>query len=1000
VEISKWIFWRDTLRGAACFPIDVFHRVESSARPNMKFFPRGCLIFLAIVSPLAGDGLIPPLDSKQSRQAHTILSEFKANPKGPYLQIRWFCKDGTVQPPAGTPCKSRGGGVQYAELSPAARTLSHWNLDVGAVLAGLDFSTFFDAARDHWLARELVLENYLAQVDSGWIYRRGASYRGARQAEDEEKAGRQLLIQLLANPDWVTRNYFLVNQLVATIPHGIPDNAVLKSRTLAGSIAGRDSKFQALRSKIHSQPGPEDLAAVEQFMAARSTDDPELHELAELLRRQYTTGPETRLVLFQKKLAASPIAPMLNEYAAAVAQGKETNNGSALVLEILRQMTLPVESRAKLDMLDLNALVLEQAFRSGQKPATQASRRQQLAGLLEYIRYATAAGLLSTRELDALQTEVAALDSEAEVPASRYLRSIRYLERSAGWCQATAARNFGPVSGHYHEVEPLAGGLVDHLLRGSVALPLTARLEILVADANAAAGIRHSIFGDPSNRGIVGLNPGVAIGRLGIIDSVDDKQVVDPTRIYVIPQTLADLEPMAGILTLDSGNVLSHSQLLAANLGIPNATVPSALLPVLHEKHDVELFYAVTRGGVVILKEKASLAPAEIERWAGRASANRARVALDTSKPRLADTRLIPLAELTAQDSGARAGPKAANLGQLTHFFPQNVAPGLVIPFGIYYEHIHRSVDGGPPLDEQIAAMYRHAERMRDSGVPSADVNAYIYPELARTRKLIQTMPLLPAFEKELALRTRETFGRDGDYGVFVRSDTNAEDLPEFTGAGLNLTVPNQVGFRNITQSLKDVWASPFEERAWDWRSRILKASEYVYPSVLLLRSVASDKSGVIATVNLETGEDEITVNVSEGVSAVVDGGVAESLLLKPDGTVRLLEQARGTYRKSLRPGGDFQNVPVSGSDTVLMPDEIRQLREMVAEVKRRYPPAYSARGDVLPWDIEFGFERGQLRLFQIRPLARYQEEQTLKALGRLDTTERPSEKVRLDGTP
>ena len=91
---------------------------------------RGCLIFLAIVAPLAGDGLIPPLDSKQAQQARKILEDFKSNPKGPYLQIRWFCKDGSVQPPAGTPCKSRGGGIQYAELSPPARMLSKWNLDV------------------------------------------------------------------------------------------------------------------------------------------------------------------------------------------------------------------------------------------------------------------------------------------------------------------------------------------------------------------------------------------------------------------------------------------------------------------------------------------------------------------------------------------------------------------------------------------------------------------------------------------------------------------------------------------------------------------------------------------------------------------------------------------------------------------------------------------------------------------------------------------------------
>src|SRR5262249_45266848 len=178
-----------------------------------------------------------------------------------------------------------------------------------------------------------------------------------------------------------------------------------------------------------------------------------------------------------------------------------------------------------------------------------------------------------------------------------------------------------------------------------------------------------------SNQGVVALNPGVAIGRFGIIDSPDDTQTIDPSRIYVIPQTLSDLEPMAGILTLESGNVLSHSQLLAANLGIPNAVVPSALLPMLRSHRDQELFFAVTRGGVVVLREKASLAASEIKLWADKGAGQKARIAIDSGKLRLSETRLIPLAELTARDSGAKAGPKAANLGQLAHFFGSNVAP-------------------------------------------------------------------------------------------------------------------------------------------------------------------------------------------------------------------------------------------------------------------------------------------------------------------------------------
>jgi hypothetical protein len=117
----------------------------------------------------------------------------------------------------------------------------------------------------------------------------------------------------------------------------------------------------------------------------------------------------------------------------------------------------------------------------------------------------------------------------------------------------------------------------------------------------------------------------------------------------------------------------------------------------------------------------------------------------------------------------------------------------------------------------------------------------------------------------------------------------------------------------------------------------------------------------------------------------VVDGGVAESLLLTRDGGVRLLQQCRATYRRTLRTGGGFVNLPALGGDALLTPEEIAQVRRMVDEVKEKYPIAKSESGAALPWDIEFGFERGALRLFQIRPLVRFQEWATLDALSKLE---------------
>ena len=875
-------------------------------------------------------------------------------------------------------------------------------------MSAVSFEQLFDAARNHHRLKELALEKYLTEMDQGWIYRRARYYRGARQVEDEEKAGQRFLVQLLSSPDWLGRNYFLAGQLAGVIPHGAPDSAVLRIRTLAGAVGDRDGRFQPIRSKIHSTPGPEDLGAVEKFLSEKDLPEAERNQLSELVallkQRQSSEALAAQLPRFQKKLAGSPLSAQLEDLASAVRSEKPAaafSAGAALSFEIRRQVSVSADGRRNLDLLDLNAALLEKAFETAYAQAnTHRTRRELLDALTDHFRFTFGAGLISTRQFDALQSEIRALENRPEASAPAYYESVRYLARSSEWCRATVARDFGPVMRHYLEFEPAARGFTDHLLRGSMALPLSMRLDLLVADAGRAVGIRHSIFREAATAGVVGLNPGVSVGKLGVIEAgAESGAPVDPNRIYVIPETVSDLEPMAGILSLDSGNALSHTQLLAANLGIPNATIPSSLLPALMQHKDQELFFAVTPRGVVVLREKADLSAEERKLWAENPLESKPRIELDTSKLNLNDKRLPSLSEIGKKDVGVTVGPKAGNLGQLANYFPAQVSPGLVVPFGIYYDHVNRDVDGsGVPLIRQISTAYDEAERIRQSGASVEQIDKFIYPRLAQFRRAIQTMPLIPAFERQLIESMRLKFGPDGSYGVYVRSDTNAEDLPEFTGAGLNLTVFNQVGNREILQALKDVWASPFEERAYDWRSRILRKHDRVFPSVLLLRSVPSDKSGVIATANVDTGAtDEITVNVSEGPSGVVDGGVAESLLLKPNGEVKLLQQARADHRKILLPGGGFKNVPARGDDYLLAPDEIDQIRRMAAEVRTKYPKA-PGRGADLPWDIEFGFEKGQLRLFQIRPLARYREARTLEALARLEKTKNAKDiVVRLD---
>ena len=100
-----------------------------------------------------------------------------------------------------------GGGYQHASLSPETLKLAEWNIDVGTILAGQNFDTLFDARRGHWRLKEMVLENYLEGIDRGWIYRNAYTYRGARQAEDEEQAGYRFLTQLVPT-GWVSATIF------------------------------------------------------------------------------------------------------------------------------------------------------------------------------------------------------------------------------------------------------------------------------------------------------------------------------------------------------------------------------------------------------------------------------------------------------------------------------------------------------------------------------------------------------------------------------------------------------------------------------------------------------------------------------------------------------------------------------------------------------------------------------------------------------------------------
>jgi hypothetical protein len=917
----------------------------------------------------------------------------KADERGPFQRLRWFCGDGSIHPPQETPCRERGGGVQHAEHSLAANRLAELGFDVGTILTGMPYEAFADSGRAGYRLREIVLERYLFGVDDGWVLRRARYYRGALQVEDEERAGRDLLERRFANGAWLRSEFLLATRLAATVPHaGVGDERLMdRIRSTALELSNADADFLPLRVRIHSMPSRDDTGAVQRYLERR-THQPRVQEMLVQLRddlvRQYDPERALASLAAYRGRVGSDLEEGITRLGAALDSGDSERAFGALV-DLAPRVRDAAEHAANgsqaLDLVDLGMALQERAFVLAQdleRTSPAESRAEALRRVDQYARLAHAAGYLSEREREALGSQIADLIDGGATTALAYKTALGYLSRSLDWARGTVRGTFLPVLDRFAAVEPAAAGLPDDLLRGSVLLPLSRALDSLQGDADAALGAAHSVFGRNEATGLRGLNPGVAVRKLAVLEpgGLED---VDAGTIYVLPDTPPEMKPVAGVLTLAEGNLLSHVQLLARNLGIPNATITPDLMPRLREAEGREIFYAVSPMGRVVLAWPDRLGAAEQALLEAGGPARAERHRLDVSRVRLDVRRPIPLSELRSSESGILTGPKAANLGQLAADFPGRVSEALALPFGMFYEHVDRPWNGSSgTVLEELRAAYAHADAMQAEGRPGAEVDAFMFERLAWVRDAIVGLDWLPVARAQVVAAVTEMLGGDLGRGVFVRSDTNVEDLPEFSGAGLNLTVANQTSIAQVLTSVKRVWTSPFAERAYLWRRQILEEQGGVYPSVLIQETIRSDKSGVLITSGLqEGGPEDLTVVAAEGVGGAVEGEDAETLLMEPDGGVRLLSQAKAPSRREVVPGGT-RWVAAERPERLLQPQELRQLRDVV--------DAWRARRATTPdadttWDIEYGFVGGRLWLFQIRPFIRYGNSDVYARLSELD---------------
>jgi hypothetical protein len=941
------------------------------------------LLLLTPLPPVAAD-----LPSRETLRQW--IAEMKTSPRGPFARIRWFCNDGTILPPKPYACRDHDGGVQHGEWTDRVRRLRAGGYYIANILASLDQNLITSTQGYSDRYNQILIEKFLIAADDGWIFRKARYYRGAVQAENETAMARELLLGLAAQDVWNSRGFIPLRLGANLLEHGVETSSVARVRQQSLALSEKDKKFLPLRVKMHNQPDREDAQRVRDYAAGIS--DPELAAEYELLAVEIDKvfAPESaskRLKEFKKKLSSS--SELAREIAAAVNILETTKDPAVRFAAACRTMAKiraqllqirPAELR--LAAVDTSLAVEIEQYAAGRALMDRlpnATRRERLQWLQDSSVAIYGAGLMSSIQLQNLQDAFAKIDGNA-TSLETYKSTLDYLARVPGWGAQWLHFHFDESKRKLTEIEPLADRVIQDFLRGSPLFFFSNVLDSLLRDANHLVGLRHELFGQDVGAGLRSLNPGLARGKIRL-KSAERHQEYDPQGIYLLPETIAELPPVAGILTAGEGNPLSHVQLLARNLGIPNVTVDESLIPELTVYEGQSVILAASPGGSVqLILDKGQLNHIFMQK-----TASASLIRPDLQKLDLKTRDFIPLSRLRAADSGRIVGPKAANLGELYHHYPEAVANGLTIPFGAFRSYLDQPFKNG----KQTIFEWMEAEYTKIQAMPPGSAKRGEKMETLRRQleDYILNVIFDDDFRRRLAAAMETVFGPDGTYGVFVRSDTNVEDLPGFTGAGLNKTIPNVVGFENVLAAIPKVWASPFSKRAFAWRQSHMDLPQHVYASVLLLRSVPSEKSGVMVTRDIDSGEKGwLSVAVNEGVGGAVDGQAAESLRINvKTGDVRMLAQATAPWRRVLKSSGGVDKELVEGSETVLKPDEIQQLINLAQDLPQRFPSILDAAGNPAPADIEFGFVSSKLQLFQIRPFLESVQARSNEYLNDLD---------------
>jgi len=457
----------------------------------------------------------------------------------------------------------------------------------------------------------------------------------------------------------------------------------------------------------------------------------------------------------------------------------------------------------------------------------------------------------------------------------------------------------------------------------------------LYNDSRVSVLVEEDLFGEID---YWGLNPAEGFGffrRVGLEEIPDARDIV----LY---ETLPNSLPrVSGIMTSALQTPLSHVNLRAIQQEIPNAFVRDPLdderISSLLNKY---IYYRVEQDEFEIREASQE----EVNAWFENIRPKDNQVPpLDLSQQ-----KILPLTEIKF-DMFDAFGAKCANVATMLDFgFPVGTTPeGFGVPFYYYQEFMKYN-----GFFEQARELISDADFMADRNVRNERLDEF--------RDRIRDGDLPAWMHDELgAMQLSFPIGTS----IRCRSSTNNEDLPGFNGAGLYDSKTQHPHEGHIQKSIKQVYASLWNLRAFDERE-FYRVDHFVASMGVLCHPNYEGElaNGVGVSIDpLYNTENTFYLNTQVG----------EELITNPNGNSIPEEILLDKYS-----GAEIDFVLIQGSnllpgDSVMMSEFYRlQMRDYLNKIHDEFAILYNAKeGDNFAMDIEYKITaEDQLIIKQARP--------------------------------